>query len=499
MSYSDETKEQGDLLQESSDKMIPSKNKMLNMKLIFAAIITVIGSSFQFGYNTGVVNNGVYALKQFINTSYYHQYEVEPSESTINLIFSTAVSIFAIGGMIGSFFVGFFADKFGRKRSMLVNNILVVIAVGLVILSNIVNTYQLLIISRFIFGVNCGLNTALAPMYLTEIAPIKLRGAFGALNQMGIVTSILFSQILGLPAVFGSNSQWVLLLGVPLVFATIQALCLPFCPETPAYLVQQNKTDEAYVALKWFRGSDNVDVDIKDIKAQQEKSQQQQLVGISELISNNSLRRALIVAVVMQLSQQLSGINAVLYYSADMFLATGISENQTTLITLGVGIANVVMCIVSIPLMEMIGRRSLHLFGLIGMTFCAIVLTITLELSSDFKWAAIVAVVAVLLFVIFFQSGPGSIPWFITAEIFNQSARPAAVSVAGLVNWTGNFVVGIGYLPLKDLIGGYTFGVFSALLIFFCIFTYFKVPETKGKGIDEISRLFDRDRDQSSI
>ncbi|NWI08517.1 GTR1 protein, partial [Crypturellus soui] len=139
---------------------------------------------------------------------------------------------------------------------------------------------------------------------------------------------------------------------------------------------------------------------------------------------------------------------------------------------------------------ERAGRRTLHLIGLAGMAGCAVLMTIALTLLDQMPWMSYLSIVAIFGFVAFFEIGPGPIPWFIVAELFSQGPRPAAFAVAGLSNWTSNFIVGMGFQYIAQLCGSYVFIIFTVLLVLFFIFTYFKVPETKGRTFDEIASGF---------
>ncbi|KAG7159180.1 Glucose transporter type 1-like 2 [Homarus americanus] len=187
----------------------------------------------------------------------------------------------------------------------------------------------------------------------------------------------------------------------------------------------------------------------------------------------------------------------VLYYSTSLFTAAGLEEWQSKYATLGVGSVMVIMTLVSIPLMDRAGRRTLHLYGLGGMFIFSIFITISLLIKEMMGWMTFISVISTLCFVIFFSVGPGSIPWMITAELFSQGPRPAAMSIAVLVNWLSNFIVGIGFPKMQETFENYTFLPFSVLLACFWVFTYYKVPETKNKTFEEIAALFQRGADRN--
>lgn len=404
----------------------------------------------------------------------------------MNFLWGFTVSIFAIGGMIGSFVAGYFASRFGRKKSMLWNNVLAIIGIAFMGCSKLSGFYELLIVGRFITGLNNGINTGLAPLYLTEIAPIPLRGILGTLNQLGIVCGILVSQIFGLSELLGTALLWPVLLSLTLVTALYQLLILPFCPETPSYLLSLNQPEDAKKALTWLRSTADIHDEMVTLDLEKESEGDESKVSIPEIFRVYYLRKPMLIAIVMQLSQQLSGINAVFFYSTQMFQLAGVPKDKSDLVTVGMGVVNVVMTLVSLLLIERLGRRILHLLGLTGMLICSIVLVISLTVAK----VPLVSVIAIMLFVVSFQTGPGSIPWFITAELFSQNARTSAVSVAGLVNWSGAFIVGLSYPSLEAAMDGYSFIVFAVLIAIFLIYTFFYVPETKGRNIEDISRSF---------
>ncbi|MPC16930.1 Glucose transporter type 1 [Portunus trituberculatus] len=366
--------------------------------------------------------------------------------------------------------------------------------------SQMSNSFEMLILGRLVIGINCGLNTSLVPMYISEIAPLNLRGGLGTVNQLAVTIGLLLSQVLGIEQLLGNKKAWPILLGLAVVPAVMQMVLLPVCPESPRYLLMSRQMeDEARRALRRLRASSHVEEDIEEMRAEEAASQTEAHMTMLQLVRNSNLRMPLTIGVVMQLSQQLSGINAVLYYSTSLFTAAGLEEWQSKYATLGVGSVMVVMTLVSIPLMDRAGRRTLHLYGLGGMFIFSIFITISLLIKEMMSWMTFISVISTLCFVIFFSVGPGSIPWMITAELFSQGPRPAAMSIAVLVNWLSNFIVGIGFPKMQETFENYTFLPFSVLLGCFWIFTYYKVPETKNKTFEEISAIFTRGVDRYYI
>merc|ERR1712012_573332 len=420
----------------------------LNPRLALAIAAGAIGSSFQHGYNTGVLNapEGIMTewLKSQIGCGNGTEMDAEKQQDCITnatLIWSWIVAIFCVGGTMGGSLVGIISSKCGRKGGLLLNNILVVIATLLMGLAKTANSYHMLIAGRLVIGLNSGL----APMYLAEISPTSLRGALGTVYQLIITLSILL-----------------------------------------------DKDDEhgAEEALQWLRGTIEVHDEMDEMKQEQESMKLVPKVTLKEMLVNSSLRKPLIIAMMMMLAQQLSGINCAIFYSTNIFKEAGLNPTQSQSATLGMGAMNVAMTFVSLALIEKAGRKVLMLSGLSLMICMTILLLASLLTFTTVPAMSYVAVVAVITFVVGFATGPGSIPWFFVTELFAQSGRPTATSIAVVVNWTANFLVGLGFQPMQLLMGPWVFMVFIVIQLFFIVYVAVVVPETKGKTIDEITARF---------
>ncbi|XDV34110.1 hypothetical protein PO909_004313 [Leuciscus waleckii] len=458
--------------------------KQVTCYLLFSLSTAVIGS-LQFGYNTGVINAPEQKLREFFNATWMERYGEPIKPGMCTIVWSFAVAIFSVGGMMGSFSVGVIANKFGRRKSMFLVNILALIGGSLMGLCTLCYSYEMVIAGRLVIGLFCGLFTGLTPMYVGEVSPTPLRGAFGTLHQLGVVVGILIAQVFGLESLLGSQKLWPLLLSLTVLPAILQCILLPFCPESPRFLlINLNEEEKARKALVRLRGYEDVGKDMQEMKEESAKMAMEKKVTIPELFRTAAYRQPLLIAVMLHLSQQLSGINAVFYYSTGIFESAGVT--QPIYATIGAGVVNTVFTVVSLFLVERAGRRTLHLIGLGGMAISALAMTIAL-LLKDIESLRFLSIAAVFGFVAMFEMGPGPIPWFIVAELFSQGPRPAAMAVAGCSNWTANFLVGVSFPKLEELCGPYVFIIFMIFLIFFFIFTYFKVPETKGRTFDEIA------------
>ncbi|KAJ0184281.1 hypothetical protein K1T71_000704 [Dendrolimus kikuchii] len=466
----------------------------MNARLAFAIVSSTCWSAFQHGYNTGVLNAPQLVMRNWLHTaalSGTNRTLEAQDDPKVTTVWSIAVAIYCVGGMIGGVLTGVIADRFGRKGGLLWNNVLVFIAAVLQGASYYAKSAEMLIVGRLFIGINSGLNAGLAPLYLSEISPVSLRGSIGTVYQLVITVTILLSQVLGLESILGTPDGWQWLLSVTAIPAVIQLFTLPFCSESPKYLLL-NRGMESYAlrALNWLRGRVAVHEEMEEMRQEAEKNKVTKKVTLRELFGNRTLRQPLFIAMVVMVAQQFSGINAVIFFSTDIFNKVNLSEAQAQYATLGMGAMNVVMTIVSLFLVEIAGRKTLLLIGFSSMLACTISLTVANLYSEAHVWVSYLCIALVILFVVGFAVGPGSIPWFLVTELFNQNSRPAASAVAVTINWTANFIVGLSFLPLSLQLGANVFIIFAVLQFLFIVFIFLKVPETKNKTIEEITAMF---------
>eukprot|EP00095_Tigriopus_kingsejongensis_P004031 maker-scaffold5_size1054832-snap-gene-3.8 protein:Tk04031 transcript:maker-scaffold5_size1054832-snap-gene-3.8-mRNA-1 annotation:"solute carrier family facilitated glucose transporter member 1-like" len=482
----------------------------LNARLAFAITAGAFGSAFQHGYNTGVLNAPQALIMAWIQkcNDPNETLPVSPppfaitdgapaeslcqmSETEVTLIWAWIVAVFCVGGMIGGSIVGVVAGKFGRKGGLLLNNVLVLLAGVCMISAKYLNSYEMIILGRLLIGINSGLNAGLAPMYLSEISPTAFRGAVGTVYQLIITISILLSQILGMKNILGNEAGWPWLLGLTVIPGLIQVIILPFCPESPKFLLlDRDDQERSNSALVWLRGKVDVHDEMDEMRTEQESMKLVPKITLLEMVKNSALRQPLIIAMMMMLAQQLSGINAAMFFSTSIFMSAGLDEAASQSATLGMGGMNVAMTVLSLIMIEKAGRKTLMITGLVIMCLTTTCLLICLAAVKTVPWLSYVAIVMVIGFVVGFATGPGSIPWFFVTELFNQSGRPIATSIAVATNWAANFLVGLGFAPIHLAVGPYVFIIFIIVQVFFIVYVWFKVPETKNKTIEEITAQF---------
>uniref|UniRef100_A0A8C9ZSD9 Solute carrier family 2 member 2 n=1 Tax=Sander lucioperca TaxID=283035 RepID=A0A8C9ZSD9_SANLU len=481
--------------------------KQLTGTLALAVFAAALGS-LQYGYSLGVINapqkviekhygrslgvwsERVAALSE--NSTDEEKFSEAGEHPDVIKYWSLSVAIFSIGGMLSSFLVGFVGDLRGRVKGMLMVNVLAVAAGLLMGLCKMWKPHIMVISGRAVMGFYCGLTSGLVPMYIGEIAPKAYRGALGTLHQLAIVIGILISQVIGLDFVFGNDDMWPLLLGLSGAPAVLQSLLLPLCPESPRYLyIILGKDQEARKSLYRLKGAYDATFDLEEMRKEKEEADREPSVSILSLIRSSMYRQQLVVALMMHLSQQFSGINAIFYYSTAIFTRAGVG--QPVYATIGVGVINTIFTLVSVS--KYIYKHTdaythiMHWNSLIA----------SLQTHQDkYSWMSYVSMSAIFLFVSFFEIGPGPIPWFIVAELFSQGPRPAAIALAGCCNWTSNFIIGMTFPYIQTWLDSYVFILFAVLLLGFAVFIYLRVPETKGKSFEEIAAVFQKGRKKST-
>ncbi|KAL5253003.1 hypothetical protein ACHWQZ_G015686 [Mnemiopsis leidyi] len=447
--------------------------------LVVAISVAIIGCSLQFGFQTGCMANTQDTLRSaFKNVS-----DVE---------MSLMISGLPIGGLFGGLSAGLIADKIGRKKCMLLNNIPILI--GTVLMSVGLNQH-LFLVGRILTGFGCGIATGVAPMYISEISPVSVKGAVGVSHQFMITFGILLGFAMSVKqALSWFPKYWHVYFAFPALPAFYQLILLPLCPESPNWLYyNKEREDLARAALTKLRKSRSVadeEVDAMIRERTSASSSDSVMVSYKDFFTNRTLRLTLFIGLALQAAQQLSGVNAILNYGPEILTDAGMKNGDTA--TGLLGSINVLMTLISIPLMDKMGRRSLMLWGQLFMILSYIGLAIAQRIHDTNpggeEWTKYVSTATVISFIIFFAIGPGSIPWLIVAEIFTAEARGKASSLCVGANWICNLLVVISYDKLNKALKPNTFFLYMGIVTFFLIFTFFFVPETKKKQVEQINR-----------
>ncbi|KAG7205192.1 hypothetical protein KM043_018280 [Ampulex compressa] len=433
--------------------------------LVLAGVTCCLGSAVPAGFNIGVTNNPAELIKNFCNNSVTERYGVQLSQNGLDVLWSAVVSIFLIGGVSGSLIASWMANRLGRKSTLCIGNICGVVAAIIFLLVRVLNSIELLLLGRLIIGFSGGFATSLVPMYMAEIAPLRLRGAVGVLCQLGITCGVLLGQIAGLDTVLGTINSWHYMLAS---FAPLSGIALLYTyislPESPKYLyiIKENK-DKALEELSLLRNMDTILLqdEVTSLQQELEMKTSSDRWTINRLFKDPALKLPLF----MICSQ----------YA-----------------TLGTGIANIAMALISVPVMSSLNRRSVLLSSCYLCVGCLIILCISIALIHAVTFMPWICTIAVLAYVIFYGIGLGPIPFFIGSEIFDVGPRPAAMALGSVFNWGGNFLVGMAFPTVQALIGPYVFLIFAGCIFMLSQTITIYLPETRGQNTTDIASTMTR-------
>uniref|UniRef100_A0A8C0XAV8 Major facilitator superfamily (MFS) profile domain-containing protein n=1 Tax=Castor canadensis TaxID=51338 RepID=A0A8C0XAV8_CASCN len=472
----------------------PAENKESELDwsclLVVASLVGAFGSSFLYGYNLSVVNAPTQYIKAFYNDTWEkrHGHPIDPD--TLTLLWSVTVSIFAIGGLVGTIMVKMVANVLGRKSTLLVNNGFAISAALLMAFSLQAESLEMLIMGRFLMGVDGGIALSVLPMYLNEISPKEIRGSMGQVTAIFICIGVFSGQLLGLPELLGKESTWPYLFGVIIFPAVVQLVSLPFLPESPHYLLFEKQDEAGAVkAFQKFLGKADVAREVEEALAESHVQKNLHLVSTLELLRDPFVRWQLITVIITMACYQLCGLNAIWFYTSSIFGKAGIPQ-ANIYITLSTGGIETLASIFSGLVIERLGRRPLLIGGFLLMALFFGTLTVTLSLQDRAPWVPYLSIVCILAIIASFCSGPGGIPFILTGEFFQQSQRPAAFMIAGTVNWLSNFAVGLLFPFIQKSLDSYCFLVFASICIIGAVYFYFVLPETKNRTHAEISQAF---------
>lgn len=441
--------------------------KIINVFVIFVAAITSIGGLL-FGYDTGVISGAILFIREdFVLSSIAQE---------------VTVSAVLIGAVIGASISGMLADKYGRKIMIVLASI--IFGVGAIFSAASPNV-NALIISRVVVGIAIGMASFIVPLYIAEVAPINIRGALVSLNQLAITLGIVISYMVDL--YFAPNGSWRWMLGLALIPSLILALGMLFMPPSPRWLISKGFESKAVNVLKKIRGIDNVDKEVNEI----EQTLLLENEGKWSDLLEPKIRSALLIGIGLAAFQQLTGINTVIYYAPTILEFAGLQTATVTIFaTVGIGVVNVLLTVVSILLIDRVGRRPLLLVGISGMIVSLGIMGLAFiipGLTSSLGW---VAVICLMLYVGSFAISLGPIFWLMIAEIYPLRIRGRAMSIVTMINWATNLVVAITFLTIIELLGtSGTFWLYGTIAVLSLLFVYYRVPETKGKSLEEIERI----------
>ncbi|XP_073411902.1 solute carrier family 2, facilitated glucose transporter member 9-like isoform X2 [Dendrobates tinctorius] len=469
--------------------------KHLTFPLLAVSLLSSFGSSMLYGYNLAVVNTPSEHIKAFYNNTWLERYGESLPSSSLTILYSLTVSIFAIGGMLGSLLVGVLVSRFGRKGTVIKSSPLVFTAGALMGFSRIAGSPEMVILGRFITGIHSGISLSVVPMYLGEISPKNLRGFLGLMPSLFICLGVFTAQVLGLPELLGQDEYWPLFLSLIVVPTLIQVSMLPFFPESPRYLLIDKSNVHATIdALQCFRGEYDVHDVIEEMQEEQQSLTSVETVSVCQLLRDRTFFWQILSVIVINMGMQLSGIDAIWFYTNSIFENAGVPLAEIPYTTVGTGAIEIIAGLIGCFTVEKLGRRPLIISGFSFMGFCCAGITVALVFQARIPLMHYASVIFVIGIIAGFCIGPAGLPFIMTGELFMQSHRPAAYIVGGTLNWLSNFTVGFVFPFLQMSAGAFSYLVFCGVCLFVAVYVYFIIPETKNKTFLEISEMFSTEK-----
>ncbi|XP_031971399.1 solute carrier family 2, facilitated glucose transporter member 5-like isoform X3 [Corvus moneduloides] len=412
----------------------------LTFPLLSVTLLVSFGSSMLYGYNLAVMNSPAEHIKAFYNATWSQRYGHGLPRGPLTLLYALTVSIFALGGLVGSLLVGMLVARYGRNGALSRSALLVLLAGGFMGFSRELGSPEMVIIGRSITGLHSGICLSVVPLYLGEIAPKNLRGFLGLMPSFFICLGVFSAQVLGLPELLGEDRFWPLFLSVVVVPASLQLLLLHCFPESPRYLlierndicgatkdltahhtpdgsallshlvVPQDFHGAQHCALHRFLGTPDVQDVIKEMKEEQQSLSSMEMVSVWQLLRDRSVRWQTLSVVVVNAGMQLSGIDAIWFYTNTIFENTGIPVSQIPYTTVGTGAIEIIAGLIGCFTIERVGRRPLIITGFCAMGVCSAGITVSLLLQATLPWMRYVSVACVVGIITGFCMGPGVQP-----------------------------------------------------------------------------------------
>ncbi len=432
------------------------------------ALLAALGGML-FGFDTGIVSGALpYVAKHFHLGSFGQ---------------SWVVGSLLLGAVVGALLSGKLADSISRKWTKFVAGCVFTCAGLWSALSPDVGS---LIASRAVLGLAVGTSSFVAPMYIAEQSPRKLRGGMTALNQFaGITLGILLAYVADFGLV-GFSHNWRWMFGFEAIPGLLLVAAMLFVPHTPRWLVQRSRSDEALEVLRHTRPGIDPGDEVHEIE---QVSQSQSAFRLRQLLGPK-VRMLLVVGVGMAVFQQVLGINTVIYFGTTILHFTGLNLSTSVAETVFIGLVNFVFAGVAVLLIDKVGRKPLLVLSAVGCTLTLIVLGIYFFQGTGFRHVnADLALAALLGYLAFFEIGLGPVFWVMIAEIYPLRSRPKAMAVATMFNWAFNFLVSYYFLQLVEVVGkAGTFWLYAGLGFCASVFVLRFVPETKERSLEEIER-----------
>lgn len=456
------------LLTNTSEELIAAKENLPQAKSPFIWYISFVAAlgGLLFGFDTAIISGTIPYIKSFFNLNEYS--------------LGWAVSSILLGCAAGALLAGSLADKYGRKFLLLICAVLFALSGAGAGLSK---SLEVFIAFRLLGGLGVGAAAMISPMYIAEVAPASKRGRLVAIYQLAIVLGILLAYFSNFLLNDTGENNWRYMFASQVAPSLLFFVMLLFVPETPRWLVYKNRIKEAQTILQKTMGAGTE----QEILIIQKSFDQQHTATLKDLF-HSKYRVVLFIGITIAVAQQVTGINAVLYYAPVILRQTGLDTSSSLQQTIIIGIVNVISTFIAIGFVDKVGRKKFLMAGsgIMGISLVAIALCFQYNYFQNY-----VVLLFTVLYVGAFGCTLGAVTWVYLSEIFPNKIRGMALATATLVLWLADFVVTYTFPLLTQGTGtAVTMLVYAAFCAASFIFIWLQVPETKGKSLEELEAVF---------
>lgn len=439
--------------------------------LILSAIVAALGG-FLFGFDTAVISGTTHWLEDFFQLS----------KATLGFTVASAI----IGTVAGSLLVGKPSDSIGRRNVLFVLALLYLLsAVG----SAMAQNWTMFLIYRFLGGIAVGGSSVVAPMYIAEITPARLRGRMVAIVQVNVVTGMMIAYLSNylIASLELGAAEWRWMFGVEAIPAFLFFLLLFFIPLSPRWLVAKGKDDQAVRVLEKC-GTDNGSIE-KEV-AEIRKSLDMETDHRKEWFFSRKYKKPILLAMAIAMFNQLSGINAVLYYAPHIFRMAGAGSNSALLQSVAIGGTFVLFTVLALTIIDRYGRRKLMIIGSIGyIVSLAVTAWAFYTYGTEFNQAGgKVVLISVLVFVASHSFGQGTVIWVFISEVFPNRVRARGQALGSFTHWFMAAAISWTFPVIADISGGHTFAFYALCMVGQLLWVMLVMPETKGLSLEEIQK-----------
>ncbi|RYC67120.1 sugar porter family MFS transporter [Spirosoma sordidisoli] len=436
---------------------------MQNSKVVFWSIVVALGG-FLFGFDTAVISGAEKSIQRLWDLNVFEH--------------GFTISIALMGTVVGALFGGIPSDQLGRRKTLLGIAVLYLISsVG----SALSPDWPLFLIFRFLGGLGVGASSVTAPLYISEISPARSRGRMVALFQFNVVFGILIAYLSNYLLDGSGEFAWRWMLGVQALPSLAFLVLLLKVPESPRWLIlKQGKVDEAREILRIIEPA-TVENSVAAILTAQALD-----TDASESLFSAKHRRPVLLAIIFAIFNQVSGINAIIYYTPRIFEMAGLGVGSALLSTAGLGVVNFAFTLLAMNFIDRFGRRTLMLIGSVGIV---VTLALVAQAFYEMQFSGYTVPALLLVYIAFFAFSQGAVIWVFISEIFPNSVRAQGQALGSFTHWLMAAVIAFTFPYFAEQLGGgHTFLFFCAMMVLQLLFVWKYMPETKGTSLEQIEK-----------